>query len=157
MQCASIVSTFAQSQHDFPVILENTRYGAHLMSKTERKQYAAILESKEMELAGRLGNRDGIEIEKAADPLDEVQSAGEREFAIRNLHRDSNLLRKVRSALARIARDTYGACLHCGEEINAKRLAAVPWTAYCIKCQEKADRHEFETTEDLDGLLADAA
>jgi hypothetical protein len=42
------------------------------MSKTERKQYAAILESKEVELAGRLGNRDGIEIEKAADPLDEV-------------------------------------------------------------------------------------
>src|SRR5258705_5456739 len=127
------------------------------MSKTERKQYAAMLESEEAELAGRLGNRDGIEIEKAADPLDEVQSAGERELAIRNLHRDSNLLRKVGTALTRIARGAYGACLHCEAEINAKRLKAVPWTAYCIQCQEAADRHEFETTEDVDGLLADAA
>lgn len=127
------------------------------MSKTERKQYEAILESKEADLAGRLWNRNGIEIEKTADPLDEVQSAGERELAIRNLHRDSNLLRKVRSALTRIARGTYGACRHCEAEINAKRMAAVPWTAYCIQCQEAADRHEFETTENVDGLLADAA
>ena len=127
------------------------------MSKTERNKYKAVLESKAAELARGLGNRDGIEIEKAADPLDEVQSAGERELAIRNLHRDSTLLRKVRSALTRIAGGTYGPCLHCAEEINAKRLKAVPWTPYCIQCQEAADRHEFETTWDVDGLLADAA
>jgi len=152
------VSNFAQILEDSPDILENTKpEQEHLMSKTERKRYEAILESKEAELAGRLGNRDGIEIEKAADPLDEVQSAGERELAIRNLHRDSNLLRKVRSALTRIAGGTYGGCLHCEAEINPRRLAAVPWTAYCIRCQEAADRHEFETTEDVDGLLADAA
>ena len=130
---------------------------SHLMTKSERKQYEAVLESKEAELAGRLGNRDGIEIEKTADPLDEVQSAGERELAIRNLHRQSDLLRKVRSALTRMSHGTYGACLHCEGEINPKRLAAVPWTAYCIQCQEAADRHEFETTEEVDGLLADAA
>ena len=145
-----------------PLTLENATIRAqpevsHLMSKTERKRYKAILESKEAELAGRLGNRDGIEIEKTADPLDEVQSAGERELAIRNLHRQSNLLRQVRSALTRISHGTYGACLHCEAEINAKRLAAVPWTAYCIQCQEAADRQEFETIEDVEGLLADAA
>jgi DnaK suppressor protein len=127
------------------------------MSKRERNQYKAILESKQEELAGRLGNRDGIGIEKAADPLDEVQSAGERELAIRNLHRQSNLLREVRGALTRMARGTFGACLHCEAEINAKRLAAVSWTAYCIQCQEAADCHEFETTEEVDGLLAHAA
>jgi DnaK suppressor protein len=138
--------------------MRGTGLGVHiLMSKTERKQYASILLSMEADLAGRLGNRDGIEIEKAADPLDEVQSAGERELAIRNLHRDSNLLRKVRSALARVADGTYGECLHCDAEIKTKRLAAVPWTPYCIQCQEAADRQEFQTTEDLNGFMADAA
>lgn len=127
------------------------------MSKSERKQHKAVLEAREAELAQRLGNRDGIEIEKTADPLDEVQSAGERELAICNLHREWNLLRKVRSALTRIAGETYGDCLHCDAEINAKRLAAVPWTAYCIACQEAADRHEFEATDDVEGQLADAA
>ncbi len=127
------------------------------MSKTEQTPYEALLASKEAELAGALRNRDGIEIEKAADPLDEVQSAGERELAIRNLDRNSNLLREVRGALARIAEGTYGICLHCDAEIYSKRLTAVPWTAYCIICQEAADRHEFEAAEDLDGFLADAA
>jgi len=127
------------------------------MTKTELNKYKQLLETKQAELAGGLRNREGIAIEKTADALDEVQLAGERELAIRNLDRESNLLRNVRSALGRMADGSYGVCLHCEEDISAKRLNAVPWTAYCIKCQEAADRHEFETVEAYDSLLADAA
>jgi len=127
------------------------------MTKNELNKYKALLEAKQAELAGGLRNREGIAIEKTADALDEVQLAGERELAIRNLDRESNLLRNVRTALARIADGSYGVCLHCEEDISPKRLNAVPWTSYCIKCQEAADRHEFETVEAFDHLLADAA
>ena len=127
------------------------------MTKSELNKYKALLEAKQAELAGGLRNREGIAIEKTADALDEVQLAGERELAIRNLDRESNLLRNVRSALARIGDGSYGVCLHCEEDISPKRLNAVPWTSYCIKCQEAADRHEFETVEAFDHLLADAA
>ena len=127
------------------------------MTKNELNKYKAMLEAKQAELAGGLRNREGIAIEKTADALDEVQLAGERELAIRNLDRESNLLRNVRSALARMTDGSYGTCLHCEEDISPKRLNAVPWTAYCIKCQEAADRHEFETVEAYDSLLADAA
>jgi DnaK suppressor protein len=127
------------------------------MTKTELNKYKALLETKQAELAGGLRNREGIAIEKTADALDEVQLAGERELAIRNLDRESNLLRNVRLALGRMADGSYGTCLHCEEDISPKRLNAVPWTAYCIKCQEAADRHEFETVEAYDQLLADAA
>jgi len=127
------------------------------MTKTELNKYKQLLETKQAELAGGLRNREGIAIEKTADALDEVQLAGERELAIRNLDRESNLLRNVRSALGRMADGSYGVCLHCEEDISPKRLNAVPWTAYCIKCQEAADRHEFETVEAYDSLLADAA
>jgi DnaK suppressor protein len=127
------------------------------MTKNELNKYKNLLEAKQAELAGGLRNREGITIEKTADALDEVQLAGERELAIRNLDRESNLLRNVRAALSRIADGSYGICLHCEEEISSKRLSAVPWTAYCLKCQEAADRHEFETVESLDQLLADAA
>jgi DnaK suppressor protein len=127
------------------------------MTKNELNKYKALLETKQAELAGGLRNREGIAIEKTADALDEVQLAGERELAIRNLDRESNLLRNVRAALGRMADGSYGTCLHCEEEISPKRLNAVPWTAYCIKCQEAADRHEFETVEAFDSLLADAA
>lgn len=124
------------------------------MNKTELEKYKKILEAKQQELARGLRNRDEIAIEKTPDALDEVQLAGERELAIRNLDRESNLLRQVRLALARIADGSYGTCLHCDEEIKPKRLDAVPWTRYCIRCQEAADRHEFESQESFDELLA---
>jgi hypothetical protein len=62
-------------------------------------------------------------------------------------------------ALARMADGSYGICMHCEEEIKPKRLDAVPWTKYCIRCQEAADRHEFEAEagETLNELLANAA
>src|ERR1043165_80951 len=103
------------------------------MNKTELNKYKAVLEARQTELSAGLRNRDGIAIEKTADALDEVQLAGERELAIRNLDRESNLLRNVRLALSRIADGSYGTCLHCEEDISPKRLNAVPWAAYCIK------------------------
>ncbi|MEX2262086.1 MAG: TraR/DksA C4-type zinc finger protein [Bryobacteraceae bacterium] len=127
------------------------------MTKTEINHYKTLLEAKRGELADGLRNREGIAIEKTADALDEVQLAGERELAIRNLDRESNLLRNVRVALARIGDGGYGTCMHCEGDISPKRLAAVPWTPFCIRCQEAADRHEFESGETLDELLANAA
>jgi len=69
------------------------------MTKAEVEKYKAILEAKQAELSGSLRNRDEIVIEKAPDALDEVQLAGERELAIRNLDRDSNMMRQIRRAL----------------------------------------------------------
>ena len=127
------------------------------MTKTELNKYKEVLEMKQAELAKVLRNRDGITIEKSPDALDEVQNAAERELAIRNLDRESQLLRSVRNALARINDGTFGTCLHCEEDISAKRLNAVPWAGYCIQCQEIADRHQDEGTESFDDLLVNAA
>lgn len=115
------------------------------MSSSEIARYHGRLEAKSREVAFGLSSREGIVIEKAADVLDEVQLAVERELAILNLDRESKLLRSVRTALARIEDGSYGVCLHCDTAINPKRLAAVPWAAYCVRCQEAADRYEFES------------
>jgi len=126
------------------------------MTKADLEKYKSILEAKQAELSGSLSNRDEIVIEKAPDALDEVQLAGERELAIRNLDRDSNMLRQIRRALARIADGSYGVCLHCEEDISPKRVNAAPWAAFCIKCQEQVDRHEIEVDDTAD-LFASAA
>jgi DnaK suppressor protein len=126
------------------------------MTKTDLEKFRNILDTKRAELSGSLRNRDEIVIEKAPDALDEVQLAGERELAIRNLDRDSNMLRQIRRALGRISDGSYGVCLHCDEDISPKRIAAVPWAAYCIKCQEQVDRHEIEVDDNAD-LFASAA
>jgi len=127
------------------------------MTKTELAKYRAALETKMAELSAGLRNREDIAIEKTPDALDEVQLAGERELAIRNLDRESSLLRNIKAALGRINDGSYGVCMHCEEDIKPKRLDAVPWAGYCITCQEAADRHEFESAESMDHLLANAA
>lgn len=128
------------------------------MTKAELNKFRNILEAKQAELAAFVRNREGIAIEKSPDALDEVQHAAERELAIRNLDRESHLLRNVRSALRRIEEGTFGVCVHCEEEISPKRLAAVPWTAYCIQCQEQADRNSAAgETDTLDEMLVNAA
>lgn len=126
------------------------------MNRTELNKYKALLDAKQAELAAGLRNREDIAIEKTPDAIDEVQLAGERELAIRNLDRESNLLRDVKLALARVADGSYGICMHCEEEIRPKRLDAVPWAKYCIRCQEAHDRQEFEAEpgESIDELLA---
>ena len=127
------------------------------MTKTEINRLRKVLEARQSELARVLRNRDGIAIEKSPDALDEVQHAAERELAIRNLDRESHLLRHVKGALRRINDGSYGTCLHCEEDISPRRLEAVPWAAYCIRCQELADRNAEEPSEAMDDLLVPAA
>ena len=126
------------------------------MTKTEMNKYQKILLAKQADLEMMVRNRDGIAIEKSPDALDEVQHAAERELAIRNLDRDSNLLRNVRGALRRIEDGSFGVCMHCEEDISPKRLNAVPWTPYCIQCQEMADRNQEAGEEAFDEMLSAA-
>jgi DnaK suppressor protein len=127
------------------------------MTKSEITKFKKILETKQAELERLVRNRDAIAIEKSADALDEVQHASERELAIRNLDRDSNLLRSVKLALRRINDGSFGTCLHCEEEISPKRIAAVPWAANCIQCQELADRNKEDGNETFDDELVSNA
>lgn len=127
------------------------------MTKTEIENYKRILLDKQAELEKFVRNRDGIAIEKAADAIDEVQHATERELAIRNLDRETILLRNVRSALRRIQDGSFGICMHCDEEISPKRINAVPWAPYCIQCQEEADRQRAEGEESFEEDLLTAA
>ena len=113
------------------------------MTEAERRKFRGILEAKQAALTGSLCSRDEIAIEKASDTLDAIQLAGEREAAVRNLDRDSNMLRQIGQSIARIADGSYGICQRCDDEISLKRIQALPWAVYCIRCQEKVDALEI--------------
>jgi DnaK suppressor protein len=97
------------------------------------------LESRITEVAPTRGLRESIRIHQLADPLDLTQQAAERDIAVQNLDRDSTLVQRLRSAIARVNDGSYGVCLQCEEEIAPKRLKAIPWAELCIRCQETAD------------------
>jgi len=116
-----------------------------------------ILERKEAELTHELRTRDGIAIEKSADPMDEIQYASERDLAIRNVDRESTLLRQVKAALRRVRDGSFGTCVECDWAISPKRLAAVPWASRCIQCQDAADRAGQPAAESFGDNLVNAA
>ena len=49
-------------------------------------------------------------------------------------------LRTVRQSLDRIQSGEFGVCASCNEEIETKRLNAVPTAIYCLQCQEQLER-----------------
>jgi DnaK suppressor protein len=112
------------------------------MSKAELRKIREVLKAKRNEIGRTLPNRDDIAIQQVPDAIDQTQLAVDRELAISRLDRDSSVLQSVDAALRRVEDGAYGNCLHCDEEISLKRLHAVPWTSYCLSCQEEFDRRQ---------------
>jgi DnaK suppressor protein len=127
------------------------------MTKIELKKFKTTLAARASELEGLIRNREAAAIETSADALDQIQHAVERELALGTLARESSGLRETRAALRRIDDGSYGLCMDCEEEINLKRLTAVPWAARCIACQERADREGAAETADEEPSQAEAA
>jgi len=100
------------------------------------------------------GNREALAIETSPDEFDRIQHASERDHAMGILERSSKRLGEVRAALLRIEAGTYGICLGCEASIHPKRLTAVPWTSFCIVCQEAADRSHETSASEIDTSLA---
>jgi DnaK suppressor protein len=123
---------------------------------TDTIAFQEVLQRKQAELANVLRTRDGISIEKSADQMDEIQYASERDLAIRNVDRDSTLLRQVKAALRRIEEGAFGTCIDCDSAITQKRLAVLPWASRCIECQQAADRQQQERSDGTE-LLVNAA
>ena len=111
------------------------------MTRNELNRFEKLLISRVAELERLGGYRDDIKVERSADQLDEIQRASERALAVSNLDREYTQLRNARAALRRIEDGSFGTCQECEEDIHPKRLAAVPWTPFCIQCQEALDRN----------------
>ena len=88
---------------------------------------------------GRIADQD-----TAQDIADRAASSYTKEFLFSQSNNDRQLLQMVETALLRIREGAFGECVSCGNEINAKRLEAVPWTRYCIECQEKLEKGQLE-------------
>jgi len=78
------------------------------------------------------------------DVADQAVLSYQKEFLFSQGTTGHQQLRMVQQALNRLKEDSFGECIHCGTEIGTKRLEALPWTPYCIDCQEKIENGEIE-------------
>ena len=107
--------------------------------RLEERQQALRKTVSRTEEDGRIADQD-----TAQDIADRAASSYTKEFLFSQSNNERMLLQMVETALQRIREGEFGECVGCGNEINAKRLEAVPWTRYCIACQEKLENGQLE-------------
>ncbi|MBV8846849.1 MAG: TraR/DksA C4-type zinc finger protein [Bryobacterales bacterium] len=118
------------------------------MKKTDVDHYRTLLTAKRKEIMTQSNRREDLWIVQTNEQIEAVQLSGLREFAARALELDAKSRSQIDAAIKRIDDGEFGICLDCDEQISSKRLAAVPWAAYCLHCQELRDAgnapHAFE-------------
>lgn len=120
------------------------------MRDTTFLEYRRLLVSAEKDARQRLAHeRPGINIQTHGDAIDNVIEALDREQSITTSMRATEVLRNIRAAFARMESGTFGECVNCGDPISQKRLAALPWTPNCIRCQERIDEQQQLDTDQV--------
>jgi DnaK suppressor protein len=118
------------------------------MEKKKLDSFKKRLETRQQELRRMVTRteQDGrtVDEDSAQDIADRAASSYTKEFLFHQSNNDRQLLQMVENALSRIREGTFGECISCGKDINAKRLEAVPWTRHCIECQEKLEQGRLE-------------
>ncbi len=114
------------------------------MDKKRLEYYKKKLQVKREELLKNIA-RTGEEGRAADDDptvdlADKAANSYTKEFLFGQTNHDRFILQLVDEALNRIKENTFGLCANCQEEVQQKRLEAVPWARHCITCQEKQEQ-----------------
>ena len=78
--------------------------------------------------------------EGAQDIADKASNSYTKEFLFSLSNSERDVLKLVDEALNRITDERYGVCAVCEDEMDKKRLEAIPWAKHCISCQEKQEQ-----------------
>jgi DnaK suppressor protein len=121
----------------------NSIFRKGAMDKKSLERFRKSLQSQEDELERRLltfqQQGRSVKLSEAKDQADQAAASEFKEITFAQNTQTQALLAGVKKALARIKDRTFGECLICGEDINLKRLEAVPWASHCLTCQEKIE------------------
>lgn len=110
------------------------------MDEARLDHYRTILLEQLREHTEHVRENQADALELSAD--NDVEDAADKslrdhnqELELRLSERESNMVADIDQALLRIDEGTYGVCARCGEQIDERRLAALPTARYDAKCQ----------------------
>lgn len=109
-------------------------------------EFKALLQSQRQQLLGEVREKiaasgDGLGFANQSKITDDdtiADAAAAMDVAM--VIRESQELRNIEAALARIDDGSYGSCADCGGEIARARLKAYPMATRCLPCQEQHER-----------------
>jgi len=116
------------------------------MKKTELKPYKELLLALRLRLRGDVhamadaalsrsgGNNGGAASAVPSHIADMGSDTFELDNTLALISSEGEALVEVEGALERIEEGVYGSCVECTSRIPKKRLSAIPYTPYCMKC-----------------------
>ena len=114
------------------------------MDKKRFEYFKKKLQSKRDELLRTIARTEqegrSADDDPTVDMADKAANSYTKEFLFGQTDTDRVTLQHVEEALRRIQQETFGECLICHEEMQQKRLEAVPWARHCRACQEKLEQ-----------------
>lgn len=114
------------------------------MDKKKVEAYKKRLIQKQEELLRLVSKseQDGREADEEVtqDIADKAANSYTKEFLFHQSDDNRRILQLVKDALERLREGSYGLCVACHEEVETKRLEAVPWARHCIECQQKQEQ-----------------
>ncbi len=114
------------------------------MDKRKARTYRDKLLVRREGLVGQVQAAEAYSRERDAeatqDPADMAANAYTKELMMSMSTNDRQLLESIDAALVRIEDGKYGKCIHCDQPIQEKRLEAVPWARYCLRCADLNER-----------------
>jgi DnaK suppressor protein len=117
---------------------------AQKLTKTDVGRFRQKLESQREEARQFLQRAEeeqkGLETDRPPELGDFCVETATREYLFERASQQRRLLNRIERTLQRIQAGTFGECISCGEGIQHKRLTAMPWTEYCLRCQEERER-----------------
>jgi DnaK suppressor protein len=124
---------------------ESTGQGRDLkMDKERLEYYKKKLTTRRDELLKTIARTEEegrtADDDPTVDLADKAANSYTKEFLFGMTNTDRTILNLIDEALKRIRINEYGSCLTCQEEMQQKRLEAVPWAKNCISCQEKIEQ-----------------
>jgi DnaK suppressor protein len=114
--------------------------GANTSRGQRYEELRTILEDRRREIQSEVQTRmKDVRSDQGLGVVDDVETSesdiqDEIEFAL--IQMKAETLHRINEALERLEEGTYGRCFECGEEIEPRRLRALPFAVRCKDCEE---------------------
>lgn len=117
------------------------------MDKKRLENYRKKLQAKRDDLVRNIARVEeegrAADEDTTVDLADKAANSYTKEFLFGQTNAERSFLHMIEDALKRMKAGSYGLCANCEDEVQQKRLDAVPWAKYCIDCQEKQERGQL--------------
>jgi len=105
----------------------------------KKRQILETIEKDELEEIADVESENII-----GDIIDAANSVYEMQIFKSLSEKELKALSEIDEALKRIEEGVYGRCVSCGQEIEEKRLLAIPEAKKCIKCKSIEEKRKLQ-------------